>query len=253
MDKGKTESSSIRGVRGSRGTRISSIRSKPSERPSSPPKKNPPSNPEQSHPIRDNQANGSRIVRPRGRVRGRVMRRFNRPRPRIINRRFRRVPNMMRGRRGIRRRFRPGFGFFRRRFNFARRSIFIKGLPKKITEDNLMGMLKKEGRVLRLTLLKDDSGESRGMAFAEFQNPRSAWSTIKKYRGYKLNDNTIFVAFKRDNNRYMSNYSRFFNRNRNIGRFNNYRRGFGPNSFQRQTRPMRNNVRGRGRGRGRGN
>lgn len=160
MDKGKTESSSIRGVRGSRGTRISSIRSKPSERPSSPPNKNPPSNPEQSHPIRDNQANGSRIVRPRGRVRGRVMRRFNRPRPRIINRRFRRVPNMMRGRRGMRRRFRPGFGFFRRRFNFARRSIFIKGLPKKITEDNLMGMLKKEGRVLRLTLLKDDSGES---------------------------------------------------------------------------------------------
>ena len=249
----RARESSIRGVRGSRGTRISSIRSKPSERPSSPPNKNPPSNPEQSHPIRDNQANGSRIVRPRGRVRGRVMRRFNRPRPRIINRRFRRVPNMMRGRRGMRRRFRPGFGFFRRRFNFARRSIFIKGLPKKITEDNLMGMLKKEGRVLRLTLLKDDSGESRGMAFAEFQNPRSAWSTIKKYRGYKLNDNTIFVAFKRDNNRYMSNYSRFFNRNRNIRRFNNYRRGFGPNSFQRQTRPMRNNVRGRGRGRGRGN
>ena len=153
---------------------------------------------------------------------------------------------------------RGGFRRGTRNFRFNRRlqgnrSIFIKGFPLRMSESTITEMLRKEGRVLRVTLLRDRQGESRGMAFAEFQNPRSAWSTIKKYRGYKLNDNTIFVAFKRDNNRYMSNYSRFFNRNRNIRRFNNYRRGFGPNSFQRQTRPMRNNVRGRGRGRGRGN
>ena len=81
------------------------------------------------------------------------------------------------------------------------------------------------------------------MDLSKITNIRGRYGNYK--RGYKLNDNTIFVAFKRDNNRYMSNYSRFFNRNRNIRRFNNYRRGFGPNSFQRQTRPMRNNVRGR--------
>lgn len=256
METESTESSSLRGIRGSRGSRISSIRAKPPERQASPPNKNPPqksSNPEQSHPVRESQPRGSRNIRSRGRVRGRAMRRFNRPRPQNTNRRFGRIRNPMRNPRGMRQRFRARNRFFRRRFNFPRRSIFIKGLPKNITENNLMTMLRKEGRVIRLTFLKDNLGEFRGMAFAEFQNPRSAWNTIKKYRDYQLGENKIFVAFKRDNNRYRNNYQRFFNRNRNIGRFNNYRRGFGSNRFQRQIRPVRMNVRGRGRGRGRGN
>ena len=255
MDRGKTESSNLRGIRGSRGTRINPSRGKPSDRPSSP-NKNPSSNsnPEPSHPIRgrENQPplSGSRIMRPRGRGRGRIMRRFNRPRPQNMNRRFRRP---IRNQRGMRRRFRrfiPRYRFFRRRMNFPKRSIFIKGLPENVTENNMMDMLRKEGRVIRLTFLKDNQGKSRGMAFAEFQNPSSALNTIKKYRGYKLGENTIFVAFKRDNR---NNYPRNFNRNRNYRRFNNFRRGFNPNRFQRQMRPVRNNIRGRGRGSGRGN
>ena len=136
----------------------------------------------------------------------------------------------------------------------SRRSIFIKGFPKNITEKTITTMLQKEGRILRVTLLKDNKGESRGMAFAEFQNPRDALKVVQNYKGKKFEGYNIFVAFKRDNNRFRNNYyPRFFNRNRNNRQFNGFRPGFNSNRFQRQMRPMRNIIRGgRGRGRGRG-
>lgn len=182
------------------------------------------------------------------------MRRDNRPRQQNFRRRLDRVRNAVRYRRGIRGRFRPRRGFFgmRRRF-FGRRSIFIKGFPSTIKENTLLGMLQKEGRVIRVTLLKDIRGESRGMAFAEFQNPRDALKVVQNYRGKEIGGNNIFVAFKRDNNRFrINNYPRYFNRNRNVRQFNNFRPGFNSNRFQRPMRPLRNVIRGRARGRGRG-
>ena len=183
------------------------------------------------------------------------MRRDNRLRPRQQNfrRRLDRVQNAVRYRRGMRGRFRPRRGFFgmRRRF-FGRRSIFIKGFPTTIKENTLFGMLQKEGRILRVTLLKDSQGESRGMAFAEFQNPRDALKVVREYKTKEIEGHNIFVAFKRDNNRFRNNnYQRFFNRNRNNRQFNGFRPGFNPNRFQKQMRPLRNIIRG-GRGRGRG-
>ena len=136
---------------------------------------------------------------------------------------------------------------------FRRRSIFIKGFPKNITEKTITTMLQKEGRILRVTLLKDNQGESRGMAFAEFQNPRDALKVVQNYKGKKFEGYNIFVAFKRDNRFRNNYYPRFFNRTRNNRQFNGFRPGFNPNRFQRQMKPMRNIIRGgRGRGRGRG-
>ena len=244
--------------RGTRGARIAAIRGNQSERPKSPRNKSPASKPpkeEQSRPIRGTQSGsrGSRIVRPRGR--GRIMRRGNRPRPRQPNfrRRLERAQFAMRNPRGNRGRFRGRRGYFGmfRRF-FRRRSIFIKGFPKNITEKTITTMLQKEGRILRVTLLKDSQGESRGMAFAEFQNPRDALKVVREYKTKEIEGHNIFVAFKRDNNRFRNNnYQRFFNRNRNNRQFNGFRPGFNPNRFQKQMRPLRNIIRG-GRGRGRG-
>lgn len=260
METSSTEASNQRSARGTRRARISAIRGNQSERPKSPRNKSPPSKSpkeEQSRPIRgtQNSSRGSRIARPRGRVRG--MRRGFRPRPRQPNfrRRLERAQFAMRNPRGNRGRFRGRrgyFGMFRRLFR--RRSIFIKGFPKNITEKTITTMLQKEGRILRVTLLKDNKGESRGMAFAEFQNPRDALKVVQNYKGKKFEGYNIFVAFKRDNNRFRNNYyPRFFNRNRNNRQFNGFRSGFNSNRFQRQMRPMRNIIRGgRGRGRGRG-
>ena len=250
METTPTEASTQRSARGSRGARISNSRGNQTERPKSPRNKSPASksSKEESRPIR------GRTARPRGR--GRIMRRDNRLRPRQQNfrRRLDRVQNAVRYRRGMRGRFRPRRGFFgmRRRF-FGRRSIFIKGFPTTIKENTLFGMLQKEGRVLRVTLLKDIRGESRGIAFAEFQNPRDALRVVQNYRGKEIGGNNIFVAFKRDNNRFRNNnYPRYFNRNRNVRQFNNFRPGFNSNRFQGSMRPLRNVVRGRVRGSGRG-
>ena len=254
-----TEASVQRPGRGTRGARIAAIRGNQSERPKSPRNKSPASKPqkeEQARPIRgtENGSRGSRIIKPRGRGRGRIMRRGYRPRPRQPNfrRRLERAQFAMRNPRGNRGRFRGRrgyFGMFRR--IFRRRSIFIKGFPKNITEKTITTMLEKEGRILRVTLLKDNQGESRGMAFAEFQNPRDASKVVQTYKTKEFEGYNIFVAFKRDNRFRNNNYPRFFIRNRNNRQFNGFRPGFNPNRFQRQIRPIRNIIRG-GRGRGRG-
>ena len=247
--------------RGTRAVRISQARGTQSERQSSPREKSPTSkspDKEQSRPIRGSQNNsrGTRTTRPRPRGRGRVMRRINRPRQQNFRRRLERAQNAARNPRGMRRGFRQRFGFRRpMRRVFGRRSVFIKGFPKNMTENVIRDMLRKEGRLLRVTLLKDSRGESRGIAFAEFQYPRDALKVVQNYRGRRFNGNIIFVAFKREINRFRNNnYPRFFDRNRNNRPFNNYRPGFNPNRFQGPMRPIRNVIRGRraGRGRGRG-
>ena len=132
----------------------------------------------------------------------------------------------------------------RRRF-FVRRSIFIAGLPRNVNRFRLSGLLRREGRLLRCTILRDRFGRSRGIAFAEMQYPRDAGKVIQKWRGRNVGGNTIFVAFKRNPNRW-NNYSR--NRFR---QFNNFRRF--NSRYQRPFRPRGNGGRGRGgRGRGRG-
>ena len=148
--------------------------------------------------------------------------------------------NQPRGQRG---RFRARKRFFgMRRRPFGRRSIFISGLPKNVTRYRLMGLLRKEGRVLRCTLLRNRFGNSRGIAFAELQNPRDAGKIIQKWRGRTVGGNTIFVAFKR-NPRYRYNYSRFNNRYRNYKQFNNY--GGYYSRYQRQNITRGNRGRGR--------
>jgi hypothetical protein len=161
--------------------------------------------------------------------------------------RLKRVQNALRNnQRGQRGRFRARRGFFvMRRRPYSRRSIFIAGLPRNVTAYRLNGLLRKEGRVLRCTLLKDRFGNSRGIAFAEFQSPREAWNTIKKWRGRNVEGNTIFVTFKRNPNR-NSNYNSRFNNRFGFRRFNNY--GGYNSRYQKQNRTRGNGVRGRGRG-----
>lgn len=159
------------------------------------------------------------------------------------------VRNQQRGQRG---RFRIGRRrfFFMRRRPFGRRNLFISGLSENVTRYRLFGLLRKEGRLIRCTLLKDKMGNSRGIAFAEMQNPRDALKIIQKWRGRIVDGNTIFVTFKRNpnktnyysrNNRRFGNYRQPFN---NYGRFYNSR-------FRRSYRPRGNRERrglgGRGR------
>ena len=51
---------------------------------------------------------------------------------------------------------------------------------------------------MRVTLLKDSRGESRGMAFAEFQNPRDASKAVQKSKLKQFEGFDIFVTFKKE-------------------------------------------------------
>ena len=258
MDKDKKEPTQIRGTRGSRGARISTLASRgraeeksPSPKSSQPTKELPKTESSEQNRGGKNPERGSRIP-PRGRNRQnrqnqRKNRRFGQ-----TNRNTRRLEraqnaarNQQRGQRG---RFRARRRFFvMRRRPFGRRSLFIAGLPKDVNRFRLSGLLRKEGRLLRCTLLRDRFGNSRGIAFAEMQNPRDAGKVIQKWRGRNVNGNTIFVTFKRNPNRF--NYFSRYNRYGNYRQFNNY--GRYNSRFQRPYRPRGNRGRG-GRGRGRG-
>ena len=255
MDKDKKEPTSLRGIRGSRGARVSSsaVRGRDAEKSPSPKSSQPSresSQPEQAEPSRGgrNLNRGNRIAR-RGQARlsQRRNRRMRQPNRNV--KRLERAQNAVRNpQRGQRGRFRVRRGYFgMRRRPFGRRSIYIAGLPLNVNRYRLSGLLRQEGRLIRCTLLRDRTGKSRGIAFAEMQNPRDAAKIIQKWRGRNVDGNTIFVAFKRNLNRW-NYFSRYNNRFGNNRQFNSYR---GYNSrYQRGFRPRVNRGRGRGRGRG---
>ena len=248
----------LRSARGSRGGRITSMatRERPTDKPTSEAnnkQSRKSSNSESFEPKKvPTTTRGTRGSRGTRRATNRPSQRRNlRMRQPLRIDRLKRVQNALRNnQRGQRGRFSARRGFFvMRRRPYSRRSIFIAGLPRNVTAYRLNGLLRKEGRVLRCTLLKDRFGNSRGIAFAEFQSPREAWNVIKKWRGRNVEGNTIYVTFKRNPNR-NRNYNSRFNNRFGFRRFNNYG-GFNPR-YQRQNRTRGNGIRGRGRERGRG-
>ena len=125
------------------------------------------------------------------------------------------------------RRFRR-FNNFNRRPNFQRRIIFVGGLPNRITNRALLQLFRREGRIINYRVMRNRAGFSRGFGFVEFARPRDAWRSIQKWNNTTLDRNIIKVQFRRRRRNF--NQRRFGNNNfnnRNNGRFNQPRRGFG--------------------------
>ena len=163
----------------------------------------------------------------------------NRRRARLATRRNRRlVPRRNRLARaqnnqnrsgGLRNRFRR-FNFFNRRPNLRRRIIFVGGLPNRITNRTLFQLFRPEGRIITYRVMKNRAGFSRGFGFVEFARPRDALRSIQKWNNTTLDRNIITVRFRRRRRNFNQRRFRFGNNNfnnRNNGRFNQPRRGFG--------------------------
>jgi len=250
METEKKEPTSLRGTRGSRGVRLAAsgrggrtAEKSPSPKSSKEAKES--SKPEAAEPSRGggrNQTRGSRNLR-RGQNRQFQRRNRRMRQPNRNTKRLERAQNAVRNqRRGQRGRFRARRGYFgMRRRPFGRRSIFIAGLPKNVNRYRLSGLLRQEGRLIRCTLLRDRFGRSRGIAFAEMQNPRDAGKIIQKWKGRNVDGNTIFVTFKRNPNRW-NYYPRYNNR------YGNNRQFYGGynSRYQRPFRPRGSRGRGRG-------
>jgi len=126
---------------------------------------------------------------------------------------------------GIIQRFRR-FNNIRRRVNIPNRSIYIGNLPYQINDDVLFRLFRAEGNIVSSRVVKDFGGKSKGFGFVEFQNPRDAFKSIKKWDNTFLGGKVIKVHFRR---RRRFNQNNFNNRN-NVrftprGRFGNRGRG----------------------------
>ena len=119
--------------------------------------------------------------------------------------------------------FRP-----RTRINLSLRKLFIGGLHKSITNRKLYNLFRQEGRILSWKVFYDRNGYSRGFGVLEFDRPRDAWRTIKKW------NNTPYMGYNL-RIEYKNNLRRRMNRNRNRRMFNAYNKG-----------NFRNNVNNRG-------
>ena len=118
------------------------------------------------------------------------------------------------------------FNNIRRRVNIPNRSIYIGNLPYQINDDVLFRLFRAEGNIVSSRVVKDFEGESKGFGFVEFQNPRDAFKSIKKWDNTFLGGKVIKVHFRR---RRGFNQNNFNNRN-NVrftprGRFGNRGRG----------------------------
>ena len=129
------------------------------------------------------------------------------------------------------------FNNIRRRVNIPRRSIYIGNLPYQINDDVLFRLFRAEGNIVSARVVKDFEGKSKGFGFIEFQNPRDAFKSIKKWDNTVLGGKVIKVHFRRirkfnQNNFNNRNYGRFTPR----GRFANrgQRRRFMPRNLGRR-------------------
>lgn len=88
-----------------------------------------------------------------------------------------------------RRSFRP-----RQRF-----SIFVGNLPFSVTESELEELVKAQVDVVRVSIVKDPSGRSRGFAFVDVPSEEQIQVAVEKLDGVELGGRAISVRPGRKN------------------------------------------------------
>ena len=116
--------------------------------------------------------------------------------------------NINRNRLGIGFNSRRRFNNFRRRI-FPRRTIYVGKLPFRINDDMLFRLFRVEGNIISARIVKDFEGKSKGFGFVEFQNPRDAFRSIKKWNNTFLYNRTIIVRYRARPKRFIQNNGRF--------------------------------------------
>ena len=177
------------------------------------------SNPINNSPNSRSQRNGRRNPRQtrlnRRNLRNRRNRRFqqaiNRRRNRLARAQFVSRNNFQNRRRRFT--FRP-----RTKMNLSLRKIFVGGLDKSINNRQLYNLFRRDGKILGWRVFYDRNGYSRGFGVLEFDRPRDAWRTIKKW------NNTPYMGYNL-RIEYKNNLRRRMNRNRNRRMFNAYNKG----------------------------
>ena len=76
----------------------------------------------------------------------------------------------------------------------------------------LFRLFRVEGNIISARIVKDFQGKSKGFGFVEFQNPRDAFRSIKKWNNTFLYNRTIIVRYRARPKRFIQNNGRFIPR-----------------------------------------
>ena len=82
------------------------------------------------------------------------------------------------------------------RNNPPNKRLFIGGVPFEFREGQLLSLFVTCGKVIDVRIIKNKRGNSRGMAYVEFDNLEDAVTAQKKFHNHHVNpDRTIIVDF----------------------------------------------------------
>ena len=111
--------------------------------------------------------------------------------------------------------------FRRNRINPRSRIIFVGNLPFDVTGRRLRQLFNIEGRILDARIIRGRNG-SKGYGFIEFNNPRDAWRSIRRWNNTYLGGRYITVQYRKRRRIGQRNNFNNFNNQRNN---NQFRRG----------------------------
>ncbi len=81
-----------------------------------------------------------------------------------------------------------------------KREVYIKGLPRYVTNTGLFNLFKNEGRIIHYRILYDNVGFSRGIGKIVFANFRDALNVINKWNNSTYKGFTLKVEYKKMKN-----------------------------------------------------
>ncbi|EOA34410.1 hypothetical protein CARUB_v10021938mg [Capsella rubella] len=73
-------------------------------------------------------------------------------------------------------------------------NVYVKNLPKEITDDELRKTFGKYGDISSAVVMKDQSGSSRCFGFVNFETPEAAAVAVEKMNGISLGEDVLYVG-----------------------------------------------------------
>lgn len=75
----------------------------------------------------------------------------------------------------------------------TRHSVFIGNLPFIVTQEELSALIGTAGKVQRVSVVKDNTGRSKGFAFADMETEADVHATVSALDGHQIEGRTLTV------------------------------------------------------------
>jgi len=73
-------------------------------------------------------------------------------------------------------------------------NVYVKNLPQSATYADVDALFSNSGKITSGVIMKQETGESRGFGFFNFETHEQAKAAVEGLNGYKYGENTLYVA-----------------------------------------------------------